>query len=780
MRGELVRAFLGHAPPGRTAALRRRVRATGHRLASARARRAVVNRAESRRATLAWAVLLTALLVGVALRLGAADWYTDHPAIAPDGRVIALPNTFISVDHPFHIARSKATLDALRDGWLPRWFAFHQGGYPAEFYPPGGSLLVALVYALGLGLIPLPVAHKLVIIAILLMPPIAYWAIARRARLPTGVAVLAAAWHLAVPGEWFGGGSQELVEQGLMANVLAAYLLPFVLLTGADWLRRGDRLGLAWAAGLGTLTIYTNPRSVVGLAATCAAVTIAALSEGMWPRRDRAVLSAVAMRATALGLVIALLSSALVLPLRANQGLYQFEHYVEFTGPFDVFRWFGNALRLHFLPALVCLGLVVASWRRAFFGRALALQFVFTFLVVELVGWQFREAPLFAQLEGPRLMPLLRPAAIFLAALGAHELLRAVLRLALPRIAAPLAGASLLAVTAAAVLSPGSPIDPALRGLPHVETSDQPGFAAVAASALQLEALSTPEDRPLVLGNPLARHTSFWFATLTNRTTFQGNWLWGWRDVAYGEHGALRDERAALNRDFLARHGLTMVVIARESLGGLLQYADTLPYLRQLHAGDAGGYAIYRVDSSPVPANGWVGLDNGGMRLVRASPERLEVSGRTDQTGIAWFAVNDYPGWRASVNGTPVPLALTPEGYIAVPVPAGEIAITLDYTVTRLVWLGRGLVIAGGCLLLALVLHRPRGTCGALSGATAAVAPLAAWEVDKMCQGEGRDSPGEGSGSGEGTANIIGGGDFARPGQVEETPLGGDVRTVHS
>ncbi|MDP9371320.1 MAG: hypothetical protein M3Q65_02455, partial [Chloroflexota bacterium] len=242
-----------------------------------------------------WTLSLAALLLWLALRLGAADWYTDFPARGPDGATVRLPNTFASIDHPFHLARVRQTVDALRGGWLPRWFSNHQGGFPAEFYPPGGAAITAAVYALGLGVMPLAVAHKLVMIGVLLLPPLAYWAIARRERLPLSVALLASILHFFLRGEWFGGGSRELLDYGLLTNVLAAYLTLFIVLWGADWFRRGDRRGLLLATGVTTLAVYTNPRSTIGIAAACLALGAVAASErirlrpafarlrGLWP-----------------------------------------------------------------------------------------------------------------------------------------------------------------------------------------------------------------------------------------------------------------------------------------------------------------------------------------------------------------------------------------------------------------------------------------------------------------------------------------------------------------
>ena len=226
-----------------------------------------------------WTLVLLAILGGTAYKLGATDWYTDHPLALADGTQLRLPNTYASIDHPFHIAKERATVDALQRGWLPRWFSDHQGGFPAEFYPTGGDVIVALGYLAAFGLIPLAVIHKLVVIGVFFVPAFAYWAIARRERLPLGVAVLATVLHLFVRGNWLAGGSRELFDYGLWPDTFASYLPLLLLLWGGDWLRRGDRRGLALAAGVATLAVYTNPRSTMGLAAAALALGIVALGE---------------------------------------------------------------------------------------------------------------------------------------------------------------------------------------------------------------------------------------------------------------------------------------------------------------------------------------------------------------------------------------------------------------------------------------------------------------------------------------------------------------------
>src|SRR5215213_9504799 len=65
-----------------------------------------------------------------------------------------IPNTFASVDHPFHVARAEIVWRELTSGNVVRWIGQHQGGYPVEFYPLGEAWLEVVVRALSLGTLP--------------------------------------------------------------------------------------------------------------------------------------------------------------------------------------------------------------------------------------------------------------------------------------------------------------------------------------------------------------------------------------------------------------------------------------------------------------------------------------------------------------------------------------------------------------------------------------------------------------------------------------------------
>jgi hypothetical protein len=68
--------------------------------------------------------------------------------------------------------------------------------------------------------------------------------------------------------------------------------------------------------------------------------------------------------------------------------------------------------------------------------------------------------------------------------------------------------------------------------------------------------------------------------------------------------------------------------------------------------------------------------------------QRIEAAGSSGG-GEARIRHNWYPRWRATVNGQAVPIAQTDDGYMSVPVPAGDVRLELLYSVDRIDWAAR-------------------------------------------------------------------------------------------
>jgi hypothetical protein len=672
-----------------------------------------------------WLLLLALLLAGVALRLGALDWYADMPAATPAGSGLRVPNTFASGDHPFHLAKERAVLDALRDGGLPRWISNHQGGYPSEFYPLGGDVLVAAIYAAGAGRVPLEVCHRLLVIAVLLLPGLAFALIARRGRMPQSVALVATILHLFLPGMWLSGGPEELLVSGLWTNVLASYLSFFVALALVDVVTGWSRRALLVAVALATLAVYTNPRSVFALAAAFVAVGLLTVpderlthagrcsSDAHQGRRVRVTNRRVLWRLAAAAGIVVLLSSPLLLPLRVHQDLYHFERFVEFGSLGEAWSYLSRSVPLVLWPP-IALGSVLA-WRSGQPQlRVVAAMLVAGLGIVAVAGWLLRDLSMFAQLEGPRLIPMLRLPALFLAALGLHAATRVALVAARASPSALLTGVASVSIALALVGLPVSLVPNDQRGLPEVVTTDQPAFAAIMESLTMFQQVTGPGERPLVAGSPIDVHGSFWVPALSGRSVFHVDWIWYWRELPQSDRTQLADWSSGLDLPFLRRHGLTLVLIDA-GFTRMRQLAAEKPYLAPIYSPQAGGFALYRVAPDPRHV-GWVSVPSGRVDRVSVARARVEASVRLDVAGPVTVHVNDFPGWQARVNGSAAPIRRSADGYMLVDVPAGDATIVVTYETEPVVWLGRVLagigIVASVAVVLAPVPRRRAGRSG--------------------------------------------------------------------
>jgi hypothetical protein len=145
-----------------------------------------------------------------------------------------------------------------------------------------------------------------------------------------------------------------------------------------------------------------------------------------------------------------------------------------------------------------------------------------------------------------------------------------------------------------------------------------------------------------------------------------------------------------------------MVLIANNRQD-LIDLANSHDYLTLVDPGAPDGYAIYRVASPPGPPNGYVIPESGAVTALEVHPEQLTAVVNSERTSNVRVIINDFPRWRAWVNGVPTPIGRTDDGYISLSVPQGEATIELRYITSRANWIGRGLVALGAVLLLGIV-----------------------------------------------------------------------------
>jgi hypothetical protein len=88
-----------------------------------------------------------------------------------------------------------------------------------------------------------------------------------------------------------------------------------------------------------------------------------------------------------------------------------------------------------------------------------------------------------------------------------------------------------------------------------------------------------------------------------------------------------------------------------------------------------------------------------------SGPEHLKISANPPHTGFLVLRLRTYPAWLVKVNGVAtVPSPPRADGLMAIPVPAGPVVLTADWTTTTDVLVGRWLSVLSLLALTALCL----------------------------------------------------------------------------
>ena len=582
---------------------------------------------------------MVVVAIFVCLRLDAFDVRTT--VSTSDLGSVRLPNTFASVDHPFHATRAAILLDALRDGELLRWVGNHQGGYPVEFYPLGEGWLEVGVWALLLGAVPILAVHKLVVVLIFLLPGLAFWLLARHDRASAAVPLAALLVHVAAPGGWVHGGSKELIVWGLVTNVAAATALLFVLWALAAFLS-GDRWGYASVAAIAaSFALATNTRSAIGLAIVGIGCWLAAVERS--PNGWRAVSG----RLTAVAALTAALSAPILIPLIRFADLYYFVRYSRY----DSISFYIEKILTSVSPPVAILGLagvvigLVVADRPA--TRAAAISLSIYVIVTATFATDLRDFDLFEQLEATRLMPFQRYVTIYLAVVAAEIALRWLLPRKQMFRDAVIAGSALLLFVV--YLRPVGPVDGDNHGLMEVGENSIPGSPLLVdtGTAVQAEFLSAVrtadeqvpgEGAMLILGTALSWHQQLWAPTETDRPLFYNDFLWYWHRLHEGPYNYRQGNAypaanvdQTLDDDYLTEHGIEVVLVTSEAFKDEAAVAPTLELVA------SGLYDVYRV-RDPAPIVRFAGgvtqaftVSDGEISAAGASPA---VRPKSPGTGI--------------------------------------------------------------------------------------------------------------------------------------------------
>ena len=133
-----------------------------------------------------------------------------------------------------------------------------------------------------------------------------------------------------------------------------------------------------------------------------------------------------------------------------------------------------------------------------------------------------------------------------------------------------------------------------------------------------------------------------------------------------------------------------------------------LPQLRILKTVD-GDQGDSSVAENPEWQANTADIVNARLKIVRWTSESKEAEVHLSAPAYALFRLIDYPAWQVEVNGKALPARPhRDDGLLTVPLDAGQSVITVRYTATRDVELGRALSLLALCVVIALVTEAKR------------------------------------------------------------------------
>jgi 6-pyruvoyl-tetrahydropterin synthase related domain len=577
------------------------------------------------------------------------------------------------------------------DGWQPN---FGLGYEQYLFLGPGLSWAVAAVHWLSLGLVSVAGAFKVVVIGSFLALPLAVAFLARSFGLGRRAAGLAAVLALCVSNPFGGVGIPGTFDIGLAAHQFGA--IPTVLALG----------------GMLRVAVDPRPRWIVFTAAAVAAtlvshaisaIILAVLLVVVLPTllaTDRPAATAVARLAATVALASAL-AGFWLLPVLAHRdlhgGLTSWENPPLAKRLADILG--GQLL----FKSSVLIWLLLAGWlfcvarfqaRRRWALALLVCPFAYLWVADAFLRWNPNNL-VSLQLTNRGLGYVGLVAVLPLAALLGH-LGR---RLGWLGDLASVAGAVVLVVLATGPDRHLARVDtpsPQLRQLAAVARERvPPGVRFAVQRSYGIEQHNTGVSMP-----------SSWLAWASGRNVAN---MFNPESSPLADGPAFAADRIteqppAVAADELARLGVTHVAVVDDQAGRAL-FAS--PRFRVLWR--SAPLALLEVrprPNQPAPGSLLATAAPGQAELLRADPEDLVIRVETAAPTTATVATSWSPKWHATVNGQAAPLGRSPDGLLALALPAGPSTIALSFRPDRWDHLGAAVTLLSLAALAALARRR--------------------------------------------------------------------------
>jgi hypothetical protein len=604
---------------------------------------------------------------------------------------------FSGVDVVAHILRVTFGLEHIfargrLDGWSPTAFLGHQHYL---FRGPGLSLLVAAVRVATLGLLPIVPALNLAVIGCFVTFPLTVAFAASSLGLCRRGAGLAAILALLVS-DPFGVGISGLFGDGLLENQVGS--VAFFLALGA----------------LVRVAVDPRPRWILFGAGALAALLVSHLLSTLvlalfaslyvpWVLSRHGLVGAVG-RLLVCGLLAAGLAAFWLLPFLAHRDLRG-------AVARPAMMWLGDTVRavargdLLFRPRV--LWVVLAGWvfvlGEALGGRFRVLGLVvvpFLYMMIANVAVDLLHNDVALQLvirgKGYAAVLATLPLARLMAAL--------VVRLG------SFGDALALTAAAALVVQPIAPLRAMVRPSPEPISALQAAAPAIARLVPRGARFATQWALANVAGVGVGA-ADRWLSWKSGRNSLTGLSLEStstpWVIGVPEQLAKVPPEQSA---DRLARLGVTHViapspaVLDRLTASPRFALAWHLPPIAILTVEPRAGH--------PPPSSLLATDAPATARLRSAEAEHLVIKLYTRTPGAGSVAVAWSPKWHATVNGIPVSVRRTPDGLIALDLPAGVSWLVFDYRPDTWDRLGATLTLATllGIILVCAV-DRRRGRC---------------------------------------------------------------------
>ena len=578
------------------------------------------------------------------------------------------------------------------DGWQPN---FGLGYEQYLFLGPGLSWTVAGVHWLSLGLVSVAGAFKVVVIGSFVALPLAVAFLARSFGLGHRAAGLAALLALCVSNPFGGVGIPGTFDIGLVAHQFGA--VPTVLALGG-MLRVAVDPRPRWVVFAGAAlaaTLVSHAISVIVLAVLLVIVLPTLLAT------DRSAAAVAAGRLAATVALAAGLAGFWLLPVLAHHDLH--------GGPTG---WENPPLAKRLADILggqllfkssILIWLLLAGWlfcvarfqaRRRWALALLVCPFAYLWVADAFLRWNPGNL-VSLQLANRGLGYAGVVAVLPLAALLGH-LGR---RLGWLGDLAAVAGAVVLVVLATGpdrhLTRPDAP-SPQLRQLAVLAREQVPPGARLAVQrSYGIEQRNTGVSMP-----------SGWLAwasgrNVANMFNAESSPLAGGPAFAADR---ITKQPPAVAADELARLGVTHVAVVDDQAGRALFVSPRFAVL--WHSAPLALLEVRARPGQPVPGSLLATAAPARARLLRADPEELLIKVETAAPTSATVATGWSPKWHATVNGQPAPLGRSPDGLLALALPAGPSTIALSFRPDRWDHLGAAVTLLTLAALAALARQR--------------------------------------------------------------------------